>query len=300
MIKHERLETNSGLLLLFVFVIISIGGLIEVVPLFYIDGTIEEVKKEIPAYEMDEDGRLVLDENGKKIPLYMTDENGEFILDSRNRKIQATRKVDAIRPYTPLEQLGRNIYVSEGCYNCHSQQIRPMQDEFERYGHYSLAAESQYDRPFQWGSRRIGPDLARVGGKMDNQWHVDHLVRPQDRVEQSIMPAYPWLLENELNYQGVEQHLKTLRMLGVPYSSTEEEYLANVKRFGEDVADMLQIGLAKKHLEEQAADIRKNYTHEKKREGVITEMDALIAYLQVLGTMVEFKDDQGLEFSEFR
>ncbi len=300
MIKHERLETNSGLLLLFVLVIISIGGLIEVVPLFYIDGTIEEVKKEIPAYETDADGKFVLDENGKKVPIYMTDENGEFILDERNRKIQATRKVDAIRPYTPLELLGRNIYVAEGCYTCHSQQIRPMQDEFERYGHYSLAAESQYDKPFQWGSRRIGPDLARVGGKMDNQWHVDHLFKPQDRVEQSIMPAYPWLVETPLDYGSVEQHLKTLRRLGVPYSLTEEEYQANVERFGEDVAIQLDIGLAKKHLEADAAEIRKTYEHDSKQPGVITKVDALIAYLQVLGTMVEFKDDQGFEFSEFR
>lgn len=299
MIKHERLETNSGLLLLFIMVIISIGGLIEIVPLFYIDDSIEEVKKEVPMYELDENFNYVTDKRGRPVPVYATDDNGEFLLDARKRKVQATQPVDAVRPYTPLEMLGRNIYVAEGCYNCHSQQIRPMQDEFERYGYYSLAAESQYDRPFQWGSRRIGPDLARVGGKMDNQWHVNHLYRPKSEEPDSIMPAYPWLLKEKLDVETVGQHMKALRLAGVPYSANMDEYKANLEQFGKEVADLLHIDNAKKNLVEEAKEIRKNYIHKDKIDE-ISKMDALVAYLQVLGTMVEFKQDQGVEFSKFR
>lgn len=275
MIKHERLEKNAGLLLLFTLAVISIGGLIEVVPLFYIDGTIEEVKKEITEPKLDENLKPILDEDGNPVMI--------------------TREVDAIRPYTPLEFLGRNIYVAEGCYNCHSQQIRPMQDEFNRYGHYSLAAESQFDKPFQWGSRRIGPDLARVGGKMDNQWHVDHLVDPKSRVPDSIMPRYPWLLENDLHYADLKQHMKAARIAGIPYSKTQEEYEANIERFGLEVANMLVIDLAMENLEAQAKEGNFDMNPER-----LTQMDAIVAYLQVLGTMVEFKEDQGVEFSEFR
>lgn len=275
MIKHERLEKNTGLLLLFTLAVISIGGLIEIVPLFYIDGSIEEVKKNVTEVKLDENYKPVLDENGKAV--------------------MVTREVDAIRPYTPLEFLGRNIYVAEGCYNCHSQQIRPMQDEYERYGHYSLAAESQFDKPFQWGSRRIGPDLARVGGKMDNQWHVDHLKDPKSRVPASIMPKYPWLAEDDLYYADVKEHLSAARIAGVPYSKTQEEYEANIERFGVDVANMLVIDLAAQNLEAQA--VAGNYDMNPER---LTKMDAIVAYLQVLGTMVEFKEDQGIEFSEFR
>ncbi len=275
MIKHERLEKNAGLLLLFTLVIISIGGLIEVVPLFYIDGTIEEVKKEITEPKLDENLQPVFDEDGNPV--------------------MVTREVDAIRPYTPLEFLGRNIYVAEGCYNCHSQQIRPMQDEFNRYGHYSLAAESQFDKPFQWGSRRIGPDLARVGGKMDNQWHVDHLVDPKSRVPDSIMPRYPWLLERDLHYADLKEHMKAARIAGIPYSKTQEEYEANIERFGLEVANMLVIDLAIENLEAQAKEGNFDMNPER-----LTQMDAIVAYLQVLGTMVEFKEDQGVEFSEFR
>lgn len=249
--KHASLEKNAGLLLIFTLIIISIGGLIEIVPLFYIKDTIEEVKTA--------DGH------------------------------------DAVRPYTPLEQLGRNVYIREGCYNCHSQMIRPLQEDYGRYGHYSLAAESQYDHPFQWGSKRTGPDLARVGGKYSNQWHVKHLIAPRSVMSESIMPNYPWLMKNELNYSDIKKHLEVLRMTGVPYSATDAEYQANIKRFGESVAKNLIIENAVANLEAQAK--QGNY------DGVannITEMDALVAYLQILGTMVDFKQTAEGHFSKFR
>src|SRR5471032_2178960 len=134
--------------------------------------------------------------------------------------------VDGIRPYTPLELTGRNIYVREGCYLCHSQMIRPLRDEVERYGHYSLAAESMYDHPFQWGSKRTGPDLARVGGRYSNDWHVAHLVSPRAVVPESVMPAYPFLADRKLEFADIAQHLKTLRTVGTPYS---DEMIAQAK-----------------------------------------------------------------------
>src|SRR5690606_26743018 len=143
MLKHETLEKNSILLLIGILIVVSIGGIVQIAPLFWIDSTIE--------------------------------------------------KVQGMRPYTPLEQAGRDIYIREGCYTCHSQMVRTLRDEVERYGHYSLAAESMYDHPFQWGSKRTGPDLARVGGKYSDQWHVEHLIDPRSVVPESIMPAYPWL-----------------------------------------------------------------------------------------------------------
>jgi cytochrome c oxidase cbb3-type subunit II len=243
--KHEAVETNAGLLVILTLAVISIGGLVEIVPLFYINDTVEEV--------------------------------------------------EGVRPYTPLEQRGRDIYVREGCYTCHSQMIRPFRDEMLRYGHYSLAAESQYDHPFQWGSKRTGPDLARVGGKYSNQWQVQHLIDPRSVVPESIMPGYPWLAENDLRYADIEARLRALRRVGVPYSVTDEEYRANVERFGEDAARWLDISRAEENLVAQAQ--AGNYDGNPSR---ITEMDALVAYLQVLGTMVDFTQyDEGY-FVEFR
>jgi len=229
--RHEQIETNSGL--------------VEIVPLFYINETIE--------------------------------------------------KVDGVRPYTPLEIRGRDIYIREGCYLCHSQQIRPFRDEWLRYGHYSLAAESQYDHPFQWGSKRTGPDLARVGGKYSNQWHVQHLTAPHSVVPQSIMPNYPWLLATDLDYSDVASRMRALRATGVPYSVTQQEYDANVKKFGKAVADQLDINQSVDNLLKQARD--ENYDGIPSR---VTEMEALVAYLQMLGTLVDFtKYDEGY-FTTFR
>ena len=243
--KHEQIETNSALMLVLILAVISIGGLVEVVPLFYINETVE--------------------------------------------------KVDGVRPYTPLELRGRDVYVREGCYLCHSQMIRPFRDEWLRSGHYSLAAESQYDHPFQWGSKRTGPDLARVGGKYSNQWHVQHLVAPRSVVPQSIMPNYPWLIQTDLDYSDVADRMRALRMTGVPYSLTQAEYDANVKKFGQTVADQLDISQAQDNLLKQARD--KDFDGISSR---VTEMDALVAYLQVLGTMVDFSKYNEDEFVKFR
>lgn len=243
--SHESIEINSGLMLVLTLLAISIGGLVEIAPLYYIEDTIE--------------------------------------------------KVDGVRPYTPLEQRGRDIYVREGCYTCHSQMIRPFRDEDMRYGHYSLAAESQYDHPFQWGSKRTGPDLARVGGKYSNAWQTQHLNNPRDVVPESIMPSYPWLLKNDLDYSDIDARLRALRTVGVPYSTNDEEYAANVEKFGVEVAEMLDINKAEKNLLAQAQS--QNWDGDNTR---LTEMDALVAYLQVLGTMVDFtKYDEGY-FAEFR
>lgn len=244
-LSHESIEINSGLMIALTLVAISIGGLVEIVPLYFIQDTIE--------------------------------------------------KVEGIRPYTPLEQRGRDIYIREGCYTCHSQMIRPFRDEHMRYGHYSLAAESKYDHPFQWGSKRTGPDLARVGRKYSNAWHTQHLNNPREVVPESIMPNYPWLLEHELDYSDIADRMRALKMVGVPYSETEEEYLANVEQFGEAVAAQLDIHDAERNLLMQGQ--AENWDGDRTR---LTEMDALVAYLQVLGTMVDFsKYDEGY-FAEFR
>ncbi len=243
--RHEHIETNSGLMIVLILVVISIGGLVEIVPLFYINETVE--------------------------------------------------KVEGMRPYTPLEQRGRDIYVREGCYTCHSQQIRPFRDEWLRYGHYSLAAESQYDHPFQWGSKRTGPDLARVGGKYSNQWHVQHLLAPRSVVPQSIMPNYPWLLERDLGYSDIATRMRALRRVGVPYSLTQEEYDANVARFGPALADQFDINQARESLLKQARD--NNFDGLPDR---ITEMEALVAYLQMLGTLVDFSQYEEGYFGRFR
>ena len=243
--NHESIEINSGLMLVLTLLAISIGGLVEIAPLYYIEDTIE--------------------------------------------------KVDGVRPYTPLEQRGRDIYVREGCYTCHSQMIRPFRDEDMRYGHYSLAAESQYDHPFQWGSKRTGPDLARVGGKYSNAWQTQHLNNPRDVVPESIMPSYPWLLKNDLDYADIDARMRALRTVGVPYSINDEEYAANVEKFGAEVAEMLDINKAEKNLLAQAQS--QNWDGDNTK---LSEMDALVAYLQVLGTMVDFsKYDEGY-FAEFR
>jgi len=244
-LSHESIEINAGLMIVLTLIAISIGGLVEIVPLFYIKDTIE--------------------------------------------------KVDGVRPYTPLEQRGRDIFIREGCYTCHSQMIRPFRDEDMRYGHYSLAAESKYDHPFQWGSKRTGPDLARVGRKYSNAWHTQHLNNPRDVVPESIMPNYPWLLRNELDYADVADRMRALKLTGVPYSESEEEYQANVEQFGKPIADQLDINTAEKNLLAQAQ--AEDWDGDRSR---LTEMDALVAYLQVLGTMVDFsKYDEGY-FAEFR
>ncbi|HET7884841.1 MAG TPA: cytochrome-c oxidase, cbb3-type subunit II [Bradyrhizobium sp.] len=190
--------------------------------------------------------------------------------------------VDGIRPYTPLELTGRNIYVREGCYLCHSQMIRPLRDEVERYGHYSLAAESMYDHPFQWGSKRTGPDLARVGAKYSDDWHVRHLTDPRAIVPQSVMPGYPVLAATEISVDDIAAHLRTSRAVGVPYT---DEQIANAK------ADLL----AQADPDNAGADaFQKRYPNAVVRNfdgktGNPTELDALIAYLQMLGTLVDFK-----------
>jgi len=250
MMKHESIETNAALLIVLTLAAISIGGLVEIVPLFYIEGTVEDVKNA--------DGK------------------------------------DAVRPYTALEQLGRDVYTREGCYTCHSQMIRPFRDEALRYGHYSLAAESQYDHPFQWGSKRTGPDLARVGGKYSSAWHTKHLIAPRSVVPESIMPNYPWLMD-KLDTSDVMAKLRALKAVGVPYSLTKLEYDANIEKFGEDVAKKLDINMAEKNLMEQAK--LGNYDGDPDN---LTEMDAMVAYLQILGTMIDFSKHDEAEFVKFR
>jgi cytochrome c oxidase cbb3-type subunit 2 len=243
--KHENVETNAGVLLVLTMMAISVGGLVEIAPLFFIKDTMEQV--------------------------------------------------DGVRPYTPLEQRGRDIYVREGCYLCHSQMIRPFRDEQLRYGHYSLAAESKYDHPFQWGSKRTGPDLARVGGKYSNEWHVQHLLKPKSVVPESVMPNYPWLLATNLDSSDVGDRMRALRITGVPYSANQEEYEHNVKQFGEKVARTLVIADAQKNLVAQAQE--GNYDGDRSS---VSEMDALVAYLQVLGTMVDFSKVKPEDLVKFR
>ncbi len=245
MFKHEWIETNIGLLAVLTMLAISIGGLVEIAPLFFLKDTVE--------------------------------------------------KVDGVRPYTPLELRGRDIYQREGCYLCHSQMIRPFRDEALRYGHYSLAAESQYDHPFQWGSKRTGPDLARVGKKYSNEWMTQHLVSPRSVVPQSVMPNFPWLLTTPLDYSDIEDRMRALRQTGVPYSLNQAEYNANVKKFGPDTAKLLDITHARQNLIAQAeqGDYDGDRSH-------ISEMDALVAYLQVLGTMVDFRKYDDDAFVKYR
>ncbi len=196
-------------------------------------------------------------------------------------------KVEGMRPYTPLEQAGRDIYVREGCYSCHSQQVRPFRDEVERYGHYSLAAESMYDHPFQWGSKRTGPDLARVGGRYSDEWHVQHLIDPRSVVPESIMPPYAFLADQPLDTQYIADHLVALRRAGVPYS---EEAVRNaesdLKAQADPDAD--HADLLSRYPKAQARDFDGN-------PNKLTEMDALVAYLQMMGTLVDFDAAQAQE-----
>jgi cytochrome c oxidase cbb3-type subunit 2 len=195
-------------------------------------------------------------------------------------------KVEGVRPYTPLELAGRNIYIREGCYVCHSQMIRPFRDEVERYGHYSLAAESMYDHPFQWGSKRTGPDLARVGGRYSDEWHVQHLKDPRSVVPESIMPAYAFL-DRPLAPADMGAHLTALRRVGVPYSG------ADIARANDDLRAQADpaadtTDLLKRYPKAQARDFDG-------RPDRLTEMDALVAYLQMLGTLVDFDSAAPLE-----
>ncbi|MEO6300596.1 MAG: cytochrome-c oxidase, cbb3-type subunit II [Paracoccaceae bacterium] len=227
--KHGIIERNATLLLVLSFLVVTIGGLVEIVPLFYLQNTIENVQ--------------------------------------------------GMRPYTPLELEGRDIYIREGCYVCHSQMIRPIRDEVERYGHYSLAAESEYDHPFQWGSKRTGPDLARVGGKYSDNWHVDHLTNPEAVVPESVMPKYGFLAETELTPIYIGEVMRANRMVGVPYTDDEMTNAeADFKAQANPDAD--STGLLARYGKVGVS----NFDGQKQ----LTEMDALIAYLQVLGTMVDF------------
>ncbi|NEX92509.1 cytochrome-c oxidase, cbb3-type subunit II [Caulobacter sp. 17J65-9] len=233
--KHGKLERHSMLLVLATLVVVSVGGLVEIAPLFWLESTVE--------------------------------------------------KVDGVRPYTPLELAGRDIYVREGCYVCHSQMIRPLRDEVERYGHYSLAAESMYDHPFQWGSKRTGPDLARVGGKYSDGWHVDHLKDPRAVVPESVMPPYGFLSETELDYRDIADKLKAQQAVGVPYSAAD---VTNAKADLEAQADEFSDASGLKARYGQKITVR-DFDGAPAR---VTEMDALVAYLQMLGTLVDFSTYQ--------
>jgi len=228
--KHAILEKNATLLLAGSLLVVTVGGIVEIVPLFYLENTIE--------------------------------------------------KVEGMRPYTPLELAGRNIYIREGCYVCHSQMIRPFRDEVERYGHYSLAAESMYDHPFQWGSKRTGPDLARVGDRYSNEWHVQHLIEPRSVVPESIMPGYAFLTSATVDPATISTHLVANSRVGVPYS---DEMIANAK------ADLI----AQADPNADTSALEERYPKAKTGDfdgdpARVTEMDALVAYLQMLGTLVDF------------
>ena len=234
-LSHAIFEKNSLVLLIGILIVVSIGGLVEIAPLFFLGSTIE--------------------------------------------------KVQGMRPYSPLELAGRNIYIREGCYNCHSQMVRPFRDEAERYGHYSLAAESMYDHPFQWGSKRTGPDLARVGGKYSNDWHALHLIDPRAVVPESVMPPYGFLARKELKAADIGEHMKTLRITGVPYS---DEDIAQAKadlaaQAGNENGDTE--GLLARYPKANVGDFDGDPSR-------ITELDAVIAYLQMLGTLVDFSQYQ--------
>ena len=189
--------------------------------------------------------------------------------------------VKGMRPYTPLELAGFNIYIREGCYNCHSQQIRPLRDEVARYGHYSLAAESMYDKPFQWGSKRTGPDLARVGGKYSDAWQVAHLTNPRSVVPESIMPTYNFLNHNAADLHNIDKHLATLRLTGVPYTDDD------IKNAYKDAVDQATDGADAAGLNARYGD-KVNVRDFDGNPNMVSEMDALVAYLQVLGTLVDF------------
>lgn len=213
---QERMELNVGALLIMIAIVVSLGAIGTVVPLFYLDSTWEDTAKAA-------DGSPAFPE------------------------------LAGVRPYNALELMGRDVYLREGCYTCHSQMVRPFRDENERYGHYSLAVESKYDHPFQWGSKRTGPDLARVGGKYSDAWHIAHLIDPREVVPESVMPSYPWLVDATLNGDDAKRRMEALRMIGVPYTDDQ--------------------------IAEAAAMV----------EGK-TEMEATVAYLQMLGTLIPFEE----------
>jgi len=202
MLTHDMIERKQGLLIVLVILVVAVGGLVEIVPLYF--------------------------------------------------QKSVTEPVAGLKPYTALQLTGRDVYVREGCYNCHSQMVRPFRAEVERYGHYSVAGEFVYDRPFQWGSKRTGPDLHRVGGRYSDEWHRLHLMDPRSLVPESNMPAYPWLARNQANARDIETKMRVLRTLGAPYTDAE-------------------IAAAPEELKGK------------------TEMDAMIAYLQVLGTALKGK-----------
>jgi cytochrome c oxidase cbb3-type subunit 2 len=233
--SHKWFERHSLILLIGILVVVSIGGLVQITPLFFIESTIEQVK--------------------------------------------------GVRPYTPLELKGRSIYIREGCYVCHSQMIRPLRDEVERYGHYSLAAESMYDHPFQWGSKRTGPDLARVGGRYSDEWHRAHLADPCSVVPESIMPPYAFLMKKDLRIDDIDDHLRANRTLKVPYTADQ---VANAAEDIKAQSDPMNDGV---------------YTFQQRYPGVtvsdfdgdpsrLTEMDAIVAYLQMLGAGIDFQTYQ--------
>jgi cytochrome c oxidase cbb3-type subunit 2 len=229
--KHQILEKSSILLLIGILIVVAIGGIVEIAPLYWLSSTIE--------------------------------------------------KVQGMRPYTPLELAGRDIYIREGCYVCHSQMIRSLRDEVERYGHYSLAAESMYDHPFQWGSKRTGPDLARVGGKYSDEWHVVHMQDPRAIVPESIMPGYPFLAKRRLDYRDVAARLKADRAAGVPYTDEMiENARADVERQFDPAAEGVKEFLAR-YPKAQVRPFDADPNN-------VSELDALIAYLQMLGTLVDF------------
>ncbi|CAN7578802.1 cytochrome-c oxidase, cbb3-type subunit II [Pararhizobium sp. LjRoot238] len=229
--KHAIIERNATLLLVGSLLVVTIGGIVEIAPLFYLQNTIE--------------------------------------------------KAEGMRPYSPLELAGRNIYVRDGCYVCHSQMIRPFRDEVERYGHYSLAAESMYDHPFQWGSKRTGPDLARVGDRYSNEWHAQHLIEPRAVVPESIMPSYAFLKTTPLDAKDLASHLKANAAVTVPYTQEMIDNAdADVRAQADPNADTS--GLEARYPKAKVGDFDGDPQQ-------LTEMDALIAYLQMLGTLVDFK-----------
>ena len=226
---QDKLERNVWAFVLMTAVVVSVGGIVEIVPLFYLDSTMEHNAHE------------------------------EVVWDRGDKALSDWKAGDGVRPYTALELAGRDVYLREGCYLCHSQMIRPFRDEKERYGHYSLASESMYDHPFQWGSKRTGPDLARLGGKYSDEWHIKHLIAPRDVVPESVMPNYPWLVDGTIDAEHVKTAMGAMRLMGVPYTD------ADIAGASEAVAGK-------------------------------TEMDAMVAYLQVLGTMVKF--EEGKDYRE--
>ena len=228
--SHETVERKVSWLGIWIVIVIAVGGLVEIVPLY--------------------------------------------------ASSEITTPAPGVKPYPALALEGRDIYIREGCYNCHSQMIRTLRDEVERYGHYSLAAESMYDRPFQWGSKRTGPDLARVGGKYSDDWHRDHLKAPKSVVPGTVMPAYPWLAQTDLDLAHIDDDLRVQATLGVPYTA---EMIANAQADAKAQAGAdASADLVKRYPKAAARD----YDGRPER---ITEADALIAYLQMLGTLVDFR-----------